>query len=452
MISFGIDIGSTTIRAAAVQVDAAPFAQQSAQIFPGSLLCARTPYETDGSLRAGEIVQLLEDWARQAGLPAPELGTLLFTGEAQRASNASEVARRITAQWDGLLSAQLDPDLETRVAAHGAGAVERSARSLGRTILHVDIGGGTSNFAWIENGAITDTSCLDLGARKWVVDPATHAIVHRSRAAGVLERLNPDLFSSAGDLDVAAAKAAGALIADLILAHAWGEDREDTRALTVVPRKRGASRPPDVLSLSGGVIECLAAPTSDPFAYGDLGPWLATAIESRARAGGTPVHLAAQAGRATALGISRHGFLLSGGSLHVPDFEADPARYRNVPLYDEAAFAALEHVPATFAIELAELRPESARFDALVRNARAWLATFRRKQLTPAHRALFLMRENLGKSFGYALQSVADRDTPALGVLDEIRLEGRASNVQTLDVGRPFGGRFPVIVKRLRLF
>jgi hypothetical protein len=63
MISFGIDIGTTTIRAAAVQVDAAPFAQ-SAQILPGSLLCARTPYETDGCLRAGEIVQLLEDWAR----------------------------------------------------------------------------------------------------------------------------------------------------------------------------------------------------------------------------------------------------------------------------------------------------------------------------------------------------------------------------------------------------
>jgi hypothetical protein len=37
-------------------------------------------------------------------------------------------------------------------------------------------------------------------------------------------------------------------------------------------------------------------------------------------------------------------------------------------------------------------------------------------------------------------------------VLADVTLEGRASNVQTLDVGRPIGGRFPVIVKRLRVF
>jgi ethanolamine utilization protein EutA len=200
------------------------------------------------------------------------------------------------------------------------------------------------------------------------------------------------------------------------------------------------------------VAECLESPPADPFTYGDLGPWLAPAIAERARARGLQLHVASQAGRATSLGISRHGFLTSGGSLHAPRIEADPARYRNVPLHDEAAFAALHDVPATFAIELRERPPGKSEFADLVREAREWLEIFRRKKLTADHRALFLMRENLGKSFGYAVQTVSDGTTAEVDVLDEIRLEGQPSRVQTVDVGRPVRGRFLVTVKRLRLF
>src|SRR5262245_58494528 len=74
MISFGIDIGSTTIRAAAVTLDVGPFAQQRAQVLPGSVLCVRTPYAADRSLLEREIVALLQDWAAGAQLGAPDVG------------------------------------------------------------------------------------------------------------------------------------------------------------------------------------------------------------------------------------------------------------------------------------------------------------------------------------------------------------------------------------------
>ena len=56
------------------------------------------------------------------------------------------------------------PDLESILAARGAGADEYSKEKHCR-VLHFDIGGGTSNLALYENGALRDTDCLNIGGR-----------------------------------------------------------------------------------------------------------------------------------------------------------------------------------------------------------------------------------------------------------------------------------------------
>ena len=56
------------------------------------------------------------------------------------------------------------PDLESILAARGAGADEYSKEKHCR-VLHFDIGGGTSNLALYENGDLKDTDCLNIGGR-----------------------------------------------------------------------------------------------------------------------------------------------------------------------------------------------------------------------------------------------------------------------------------------------
>ena len=56
------------------------------------------------------------------------------------------------------------PDLESVLAAKGSGAVQHS-RNTGQRVLHMDIGGGTSNLCLIQEGKIVRTGCLNVGGR-----------------------------------------------------------------------------------------------------------------------------------------------------------------------------------------------------------------------------------------------------------------------------------------------
>ena len=61
------------------------------------------------------------------------------------------------------------PDLESILAARGAGADEYS-REKHCKVLHFDIGGGTSNLSLYDGGEIAATGCLDVGGRLIKVD------------------------------------------------------------------------------------------------------------------------------------------------------------------------------------------------------------------------------------------------------------------------------------------
>ena len=55
------------------------------------------------------------------------------------------------------------------MAAHGSGAIALS-RGHSATLLNVDIGGGTTKFALIENGRILATCAIAVGGRLFVED------------------------------------------------------------------------------------------------------------------------------------------------------------------------------------------------------------------------------------------------------------------------------------------
>lgn len=437
MISLGIDIGTTTTRATAVRITPGSFGKRELEILAGSF-CALTPYDENRDLRGDEILALLEGWVATQRLPAPDLGTLLFTGEAQRAPSARAVAERIGAKWEGLLSAQLNPQLESILAAHGAHAVALSAQRLGTPVLHIDVGGGTSNLAWIENGRILDTACYDLGARKWIFDPQTLLPRSRSPQARLLEATFPEIGTE--PFTAASAARMAEAIAKLILGASPAQ-----KAFEVVGWARPRAVETAILSLSGGIVDCLTHPPAHPFVFGDLGPLLAEALVTEAKAQGREVHLSSEEGRATALGVSAFSFQLSGGSIHADLSQS----YYNVPLLTAREFRETKDRLSPVAIWLGPFTGE------VEGEARAWRTCLEGKGLSAEDTVIFLLRANLAKTFGYYLQ----REWPAprlrLLILDEIDLEeGREDfGLRTLDLRiTPASRRYAVVVKALRIF
>ena len=105
-----------------------------------------------------EIRRIVEEEYRKAGIKRGQVdtGAIIITGETSRKENARTVLAALSELAGDFVVATAGPDLESVLAAKGAGAVEYSEKT-GKTVLHMDIGGGTSNLALIEKGQVVQT-------------------------------------------------------------------------------------------------------------------------------------------------------------------------------------------------------------------------------------------------------------------------------------------------------
>src|SRR6185503_20421376 len=107
---------------------------------------------------------------------------------------------------------------ESLLAAYGSGAAKAS-HDLGRPVLNIDIGGGTTKLALVEDGKVVHTAAIHLGGRLAVVDAGNR--LTRLDPAGKLIAANAGLDWSLGqaigdaELDQAASWMADAIVAAL---------------------------------------------------------------------------------------------------------------------------------------------------------------------------------------------------------------------------------------------
>jgi ethanolamine utilization protein EutA (predicted chaperonin) len=442
MLSFGIDIGTTTLRMTAVHVESDSSSERNFKIIDETPLCVFTPFKSQSELDERQILSLLSRWQKQKALSDPEVGTVLFTGEAQRADNCFAIGQAILAKWPGLLCAQLDPHLESLVAAFGSGAIELSRSEL-TPVFHIDIGGGTSNFAWVENGRLVETACLDIGGRKWIVEPESGKILARTRIAKSFEKLKRPVKTFTDGI----AREVSEELADVILDFVTPKRSATPKEWIVSPWKSSVLPEKFLLSLSGGVVECWDEKTGD-FQFGDLGNYLARALKHSLERRKVRYRISPARGSATALGISVYGFQITGNSLHGKDFK----RIRNAPLYDKRDLEKLgTQLPKVFGVWIDF---STATSSDLEETSRDLTQLFSRIGIDSSYTVIFVMKPNLAKAFGYLWEKQAKRAGPRIWAIDQIDAD-RVPNgpVRTLDLGtQGSGGRIPVVVKTLRLF
>lgn len=115
---------------------------------------------------ASALREIVEAEYKAAGITrdSVDTGAILITGESSRKENARAVLGALSDLAGDFVVAAAGPELESVLAAKGAGADALSERT-GKTVLHMDIGGGTANLALIREGKILQTGCLNVGGR-----------------------------------------------------------------------------------------------------------------------------------------------------------------------------------------------------------------------------------------------------------------------------------------------
>jgi ethanolamine utilization protein EutA len=297
-----------------------------------------TPYRADMTIDAERLGSFIHEAYHNAGLSRSDVdsGAIILTGEALKRRNARAIADLFASESGKFVCASAGHHMEALMAGHGSGAVALSRRQ-SQTILNVDVGGGTSKFALIQNGEVLGTAAVAVGGR----------LVVRGEDGTIVRLEDPALQAADGaGLKLALGEQLSQVDADRLIG-AWtdvlvgmihrasGDGRENGGAgklvaelLVTDPLPAGPS--PQAITFSGGVAEYLYG--RERADYGDFGGALAESLRAALADGRIPLPLAdpGQGIRATVIGASQFTVQVSGNTIFISDEELLPLH--NLPV------------------------------------------------------------------------------------------------------------------------
>ena len=445
LLSVGLDVGTTStqlvVSALLVENRASGFAVPELEISERKILYKGkvhfTPLLGENLVDGDGVRRIVEEEYRAAGITQENVdtGAVIITGETSRKENAAAVLSALSELAGDFVVATAGPDLESILAAKGAGADVFSGET-GKTVLHMDIGGGTSNLARIEDGKIVETGCMNVGGRLLKFDE-TGTVTYVSP---VIQQLCPlEVGDRASETQVE--EVAQVLVEALEMSAGLRERTELFAKLwTEECGPMWASAPTNtVISFSGGVADCVERDV--PWlSYGDMGPVLGRMIRKSALCRGA-YRLGSETIRATVIGAGCHSAQLSGSTVfcqnvllpmkNLPVFRLEGAKGENIrrelQKQESMAVLALPGMEAPGYGQICAMAEEIVS---------GW----------NSGPVLICLEQDMAKALG---QTLALRLGPAAPILciDRVRLtEG-----SYLDVGNPVGPALPVVVKTLVL-
>ena len=444
LLSVGLDVGTTStqmiLSELSIENRASSFAVPEMEIAERKILYQSpvhfTPLLDESHVDGEKIRALVEVEYDAAGITREDVdtGAVIITGETSRKENARTVLAALSDFAGDFVVATAGPDLESVLAAQGAGAVAWSEET-GKRVLHMDIGGGTSNLAWIEAGKIVAAGCLNVGGRLIKYDE-NRRVTYLSPVLKELCKLKKGDTITEESLQPVADQ----LVQGLEMAAGL---REPTELLKKLWTEEGTSRPykedsgePWVISFSGGVADCIGRDI--PWmSFGDMGPTLGRTIRESLLCR-KEYRLGDQTIRATVIGAGCHSAQLSGSTVF----------YQNVafPLKN------LPVVKGEGGIEEALSRQEADRVVLALSGFRA--PVYAQVKALAAMIAegfgsrpvIVALEQDMAKALGHALALMLPPEREIL-CIDNVRLSGQSY----LDVGAPVGPALPVVVKTLIL-
>jgi len=278
-----------------------------------------TPYLSETLIDIAQVQQFIEAAYREAGLAPADIdtGAVIITGEALKKDNAQPIVEYCATYSGKFICAAAGHNHEALLAAYGGGAVELSKRQ-GTAVLNVDIGGGTTKFALIIGGVVTQTAAMNVGARLIAFDDAN--IVTRIEDAGrVLIQALGHQVELGKQITQKQKEDLATLMANLLFEMLQHGPRSPLAQQLMVtpPLRQYRLAHVDHLMFSGGVSEHVY--DRDCTAYGDVGPLLGKYVRERLRAlPKRPMLREPTAGiRATVIGAGEYTVQASGNTSYI---------------------------------------------------------------------------------------------------------------------------------------
>ncbi len=285
-----------------------------------------TPYLSATKIDTDKVNEFIHEAYRDAGLTPEDIdtGAVIITGEALKKENAQPIVEFFAKDSGKFICAAAGHNHEALLAAYGCGAVDIS-KTEHKTVLNVDMGGGTTKFALIEDGVVTQTASINVGARLIAFDDEQN--ITRIEDAG------RTMMKELGHKIVLGQKISGKMKEDLgaYMAKILFEVIEKGPASSMAKRlmvtppfiNYGGLRQAQHVVFSGGVSEHVY--DRDRNAYGDIGPELGQ--EMRKRLEKLPKDLLREPTegiRATVIGAGEYTIQASGNTSYVSNVQALP--------------------------------------------------------------------------------------------------------------------------------
>ncbi len=292
-----------------------------------------TPYLPDYTIDVDELSGFIGGCYAYAGIEPADIdsGAVILTGEAIKRHNARAIADLFSEEAGKFVCASAGHHMECQLAAHGSGAIALSRGHAAR-ILNVDIGGGTTKFALIENGALVATAAIAVGGRLLVEDAKAgltrieEPMREIARSLGIELTLGQPL--AAADRERIVARMVRLIMRMIDRRPA---DELTGRLLVTEPWPAAlANRTLDALTFSGGVAEYLYKREKRQF--GDLGFDLAHELSHMLahRRDLPPVWDPGQGIRATVIGAAQFSVQVSGNTIAIT--RPDDLPLQNLPV------------------------------------------------------------------------------------------------------------------------
>ena len=285
-----------------------------------------TPFLPDGTIDAHALAHFVEQAYRDAGFSSGDVdsGAVILTGEAIKRKNARPIQELLARDAGKFVCASAGHQLESILAAHGAGATALSRRR-GACGLHVDIGGGTTKLALIDNGEIVSVAAFAVGGRLLARD--AHGAWTRCDEAARQVAAHLGIEVSAASLARPWARLAIARrLAQVVVDHIGGAGPDALgRALDLTAPLARTLRPA-YMTISGGVAEYIFG--REQADHGDIAALLAQEIVAQLKARIAIKLVEPMEGiRATVIGASQFTVQVSGKTIYLPDHGLLPVRH-----------------------------------------------------------------------------------------------------------------------------
>ncbi len=283
-----------------------------------------TPYVDGSTIDVQALGRFIAESYAAAGIERDgvDAGAVIATGEAAKKQNAEAIVALFAEQAGKFVCATAGPNLEALMAAYGSGSVDLSRRS-GRTVLNVDVGGGTTKLSLVQRGEVVETAALNIGARLIAMDEGGR-VTRIEDAARTVARAAGVHFAMGQKFSVEGRKVLAERLADCLLEAIVRKGFSPLAEDLLVTPPLQYTGPIDVITCSGGTSEYIVG--EETRSFGDLGPLLGRAIRERLEALGIEIAPSVARIRATAIGAAQYTLQVSGTTIYVTDPALLPLR------------------------------------------------------------------------------------------------------------------------------